>query len=96
MHTVVRIYSGHGASDLVDLVIRSKPVAEEIMNSVPGLIHYAIMRTEEGGVTITSCASQEASDEITRKTIAWAEEHAPDLHAARPQVIGGTVAWEIG
>ena len=46
MHTVVRIYSGKGAAETIDLIIAKKRDVKKIMHAVKGFVDYSMVKTE--------------------------------------------------
>lgn len=66
MHTVIRHYSGTGASDLADQISAQADGVEAGIRSVPGLISYALVRTSDGCISITVCENKAGADESVR------------------------------
>ena len=54
MHTVVRIYSGKGAAETIDLIIANKKDVKKLMHSVKGFIDYSVVKTEDGGFQLVA------------------------------------------
>ncbi len=55
MHAVVRTYSGQGAKELFDQIEQRKTEVEDLIRSVSGFQAYTLLRTDDGGVTVTVC-----------------------------------------
>ena len=55
MHTVIRHYSGAGASELADQISAQAEDVEAGIRSVPGVISYALVKTVDGCISITVC-----------------------------------------
>jgi hypothetical protein len=53
MHTVVRSYFGKGAKELFDLLEKNQVDVEKTMRSVKGLVSYTLVRSEDGGFSVT-------------------------------------------
>ena len=51
MYVVVRGYSGHGASDLFDLLEQREEDVKSLISGVPGFVSYAAFRSGDGGRT---------------------------------------------
>ncbi len=66
MHTVIRHYSGTGASDLADQISAQADGVEAGIRSVPGLISYALVRMSDGCISITVCENKAGADESVR------------------------------
>ena len=54
MYAVVRTYSGPGAKELFDLLEKRKAEGA-VIRSVPGLVSYTLVRSQEGGMAVTVC-----------------------------------------
>ncbi len=91
MHAVVRIYSGSGAKELFDMLEERKGEVESIISSVTGLVDYTLIRTDDGGVTVTVCQDKAGTDESMRVARDWIQENASDLDTSPPAVSEGTV-----
>jgi hypothetical protein len=66
MHAVIRAYSGQAAKKVVDLLERRKDGIEGLMRSVKGFVSYALLRTAEGGTSVTACVDKTGVDESVR------------------------------
>ena len=95
MHTVIRIYSGKGAAETVDKIISSKRSVKALMHSVKGFVDYSIVKTEEGGFSVTVCKTEKASDAITALAREWVMTHAPQFKASPPKVLRGKVRLAV-
>ncbi len=62
MHAVVRTYSGRGAKELFDPLEQHKAEIENLIRSVSGLQAYSLIRTDDGGVTVTVCQDKAVSE----------------------------------
>ena len=96
MKVVVRKYSGQGASRLIDTIEKNASDVESVLGSVEGLVSYALVRTAEGGFTVTVCEDQAGIDESTRRAKEWIAENAGDIGAAAPEVSAGDVVIRLG
>ena len=96
MHTVVRIYSGKGAGKTIDLVMASKKDIKKIMHSVKGFVDYSVVKTEDGGFTVTVSRNEKASEAITAAAREWLLANAAHLKANPPKVMSGKVGLSMG
>ena len=55
MEAVVRTYSGKGAKELFDVLEKHKKDVESLMRSVTGFSGYSLIRTGDGGISVTAC-----------------------------------------
>ena len=59
MHAVVRNYSGAGAKQLFDLLEQRKGDVEANLRKVPGLVSYMLLRSDDGGMSVTVCKDRQ-------------------------------------
>ncbi len=95
MHAMVRFYTGQGATDLFKLLEDRKEEVEGLIRGVSGLVSYDVVKTEEGGMTITVCESKAGTDESLEVALGWVKEHAAHLKVNAPGVSEGTVAIHL-
>lgn len=95
MHAVVRTYSGAGARELFDLLEQRTAEIDPIIRSVPGFVSYSIIRTDDGGVTVTVCEEKAGVEESTRVARDWIQENASDLGVEVPTISEGRVAMHL-
>ena len=91
MHAVVRNYSGTGAKELFDLVEERKTEVEDLFRAVAGFVSYTLIRTTDGGVTVTVCQDKAGTDESLQDARNWISEHASNLGTSPPAVSEGSV-----
>jgi hypothetical protein len=91
MHTVIRQYSGQGASQLFDVLESKKDEVERLIRGVAGFVSYTLLRTSDGGITVTVCQDKAGTDESVRVAADWVKQNA--TVATVPPVIseGNTV-----
>ncbi len=95
MYATIRRYEGN--RELADELAARRSDVESLIMGVDGVRSYALVRTEDGCVTITVCDSQEAADETVRRAADYLREHAPDLSGdLSPQVSSGEVLIQLG
>ena len=95
MPAVVRTYSGHGARALFDILEERKAEVESMIRSVLGFHAYMLLRTEDGGVTVTVCYDKTGTDECLQLALNWIAENAPDLGVDPPSVSEGPVLLHL-
>jgi hypothetical protein len=77
MYTVVRQYSGPGASQLFEVLERHKDEVERLIRAVSGLVSYTLLRTRDGGISVTVCQDKTGTDESVRVAADWVRQHTP-------------------
>ena len=95
MHAVLRSYSGPGATELFDLLEQRKAEVEEIIRNVSGFKAYTLIRTADGGVTVTVCEDKAGTDESLQVARNWIQENASDLDVGAPAVTDGTAVLQL-
>lgn len=95
MHAVVRIYSGSGAKELFGMLEERKGEVESLIRSVSGLVSYALIRTDDGGVTVTVCQDKAGTDESMQVARDWIQENASDLSTSPPTVSEGSALLSL-
>jgi hypothetical protein len=95
MHTVIRSYSGSGAGEVIDFIIASKSDVKKMMHSVKGFVSYSVVKTEDGGFTVTVTKTEKAADAITAAAREWVLSNAKHIKAKAPKIVGGKVSLSI-
>jgi hypothetical protein len=95
MHAVIRTYSGIGAKELFDLLERRKSDVESLIRSVKGLVSYSLVRTSDGGVTITVCHDKAGSDDSVQKAKDWIAKNGSEIGASAPTVSEGAAILQL-
>ena len=95
MHAVVRNYSGSGATELFDLLEKRKDEVESLIRGVPGFVGYTLLRTGEGGVTVTVCQDKAGTDQSLQVARDWIQKNASDLGTNPPAVSEGSVVLQL-
>ena len=95
MHAVIRTYSGQGAKELFDLLEQRRLDVENVIRRVPGFQAYTLMRTADGGVTVTVCMDKAGTDASLQVAREWIEQNAPDIGASPPTVSEGPVILQL-
>ena len=91
MHTVVRSFSGKGAKELFDLLEKNKVDVEKTLRSVKGLVSYTLVRSADGGFSVTVCNDKAGTDESIQKAKDWIAKNAASTGVAAPKVSEGSV-----
>lgn len=89
MHCVVRHYSGTGAKELFDLLDQRKAEVEPLIRGVKGFVAYQLFRTDDGGISVTTCQDKAGTDESLRIAADWVGKNASIAGLNPPQVSEG-------
>ena len=95
MHTVVRSYSGKGGKELFDLLEKNKADVEKTLRTVKGLVNYSLVRTADGGFSVTVCNDKAGTDESVQKARDWIAKNAAGTGAPAPKVSEGSVILHL-
>ena len=95
MHAVVRNYSGSGAKELFRLLEERKDEVESLIRGVTGFVGYTLIRTDNGGATVTVCQDKAGTDESLRMARDWIQQNASDLGTSPPVVSEGSVVLQL-
>ena len=90
MHTVIRSYSGSGAAALIDLLEERKEEVEGLIRAVTGFVSYSLVRTADGGVSVTVCQDKTGTDESLQLARGGIQEHGANLDVSPPTVTEGS------
>ena len=91
MYGVIRRYSGNGAAQLMDVLEQNKDEIKRLIQGVNGFVSYALIRTAEGGVSVTICQDKARVDESVRIARDWVQQNAPGT-AGAPEVLEGELS----
>ncbi len=95
MYAVIRSYSGSGAKELFDLLEERQAEVEDVIRPVTGFVGYTLLRTAEGGVTVTVCEDKAGADESMQLARNWIQQNAADLNTSPPAVSEGRVVLHL-
>ena len=71
MHAVTRSYSGKGAKELIDVLERNKADIEKLIKSIRGFVSYSLVRTPEGGFSVSVFQDKAGVEESVRVARDW-------------------------
>lgn len=94
MYAVVRRYAG--AVELFEELASRESEIRELITSVPGFTTYQLVRTDDGGFSVTTCMDKRGTDEASRRAAEWIGANIPTvLPGTTPQITEGDVlfAW---
>jgi hypothetical protein len=95
MYTVVRSYFGKGAKELFDVMEKNKADVEKTMRSVKGFVSYALVRSEDGGFSVTACNDKAGTDESVEKARDWIAKNAAGTGVAAPKISEGSNVFDL-
>ena len=87
MHVVVRNYKG--SAKLMDELEGRRSDIEELIRGVPGFVTYALLRTTDGGASVSVYEDKAGADESVRRAAAYIKENLDGIAAGPPEIIEG-------
>ena len=75
---------------MFDVVEKNKAGVEKLMRSVKGFVSYAVVRSEDGGFTVTVCNDKAGADESVEKARDWIAKNAAGIGVAAPKISEGS------
>ena len=95
MQAVVRTYSGNGAKALFDVLEKQKADVEKQMRSVKGFVSYTLVRSGDGGFSVTVCQDKAGIDESAQRAKDWVAKNAGGTGVGAPNVSAGSVMLHL-
>ena len=86
MYTVIRRYR---STEVIDEIVKVEDTVRQLITTVPGFVGYYLVRSEDGGASITVCETQEGTSESTRRAAEWMRENLPNLQNTTPEITEG-------
>jgi hypothetical protein len=96
VHAVIRTYSGQGAKELFDILEQRRGEVHSAIRAVSGFQSYILIRTDDGGVTVTVCQDKAGTDESLQVARDWIQQNASDLGVSPPSVSEGSAVLHLG
>lgn len=95
MHAIVRTYSGKGAKKIFDELEARKEDVKTLISKVPGFVSFMLMRSDDGGFSVTVCRDKAGTDESRKVAREWIKQNIPSVASAPPAVAEGTVILHV-
>jgi hypothetical protein len=95
VHAVVRTYSGKGAKELFDVLEKQKSDVEIVIRSIKGFVSYTLVRTRDGGLSVSVYQDKAGTEESVQKARDWIKQNAPQAGASAPTVTEGTAILHL-
>ena len=89
MFASIRKYNG--APSLVDEVIKHQDEIKSVLKPIPGFNAYYLLKTNDGGVSITVCDDKAGADESNRVEAQWFKDKLPTFATRAPEITTGEV-----
>jgi hypothetical protein len=83
------------AKQLFDQLEQRKAEVEAVIRSVPGLVSYSLVRTGDGGLSVTVCQDKAGTDASARVAREWIQKNVFIAGLSAPSVSEGSVLVQI-
>jgi heme-degrading monooxygenase HmoA len=87
MNVVIRHYKG--APELMDELERRSDEVEKLIRGVPGFVAYHLVRTSDGGFSISVYEDSTGTQESVKQAAEFIRTTLPSLTVSPPEVIDG-------
>ena len=87
MHVVVRHYKG--SAKLIDELIDRRKDVEDLIRGVDGFRAYYLVRTVDGGASVSVFENEAGTTESTKRAAAFIKENLAGVVAGPPEIIEG-------
>jgi hypothetical protein len=68
---------------------------EAALRKVPGLVNYTLLRSGDGGMSVTVCKDKVGTDESVKVASEWIKKNASNIKATPPIISEGSVIVDI-
>ena len=92
VYTVIRRYR---STDVLDELVKRKDDNERLIRGVPGFVGYYLIRSDDGGASVTVCEDKRGTDESTRLAAEYIRENLSHISAATPEVTEGETVLSL-
>ena len=91
MQAIIRHYSGPGAVALFELLEANAIEVQELMQAVPGLVSYTLVRTAAGGYSVSIGTDESAIDQSSKAAREWIAHKGATVKTGPPVMTAGRV-----
>ena len=93
MYAVVRRYKG--ANALFEELARREQDVKDVIQGTPGFVAYYLVRSADGGASITVCQDQAGTAESSKRAADWIRQNLPNTAGATPEMTEGEVLYNF-
>ena len=94
MYTVIRQYSGGGASQIADEIESKLEEVTSLLKGVTGFVGYTLTRTGDGMASVTVCQDKAGADESVRVAAKFIADNVK-AQASGPSVSEGETILQL-
>jgi hypothetical protein len=89
MFASIRKYNG--APALVDELIKRQDDIKSVLKPIRGFQAYYLLKTNDGGISMTVCDDKAGADESNRVAAQWLKDKLPTFATRPPEITTGEV-----
>ncbi|MBV9171470.1 MAG: hypothetical protein JOZ81_15445 [Chloroflexi bacterium] len=93
MYAVIRRYKG--ATALFDELAGREQDVRDVIQGTPGFVAYYLVRSGDGGASITVCQDQAGTAESSRRAADWIRQNVPSAAGSPPEATEGEVLYQF-
>ena len=93
MYAVVRRHKG--AKTLFDELARREQDVRTVISAAPGLTAYYLVRSADGGASITIYQDQAGTSESSKRAADWVRQNVPQAAGTPPEITEGEVLFNF-
>jgi hypothetical protein len=92
MYAVIRRYKN---PKLIGALEQRRAEVEAVIRPVPGFVAYYLIKSGDGGTSVTVCDDKAGTDASIQRAAEWIRSNLPDAAGAPPEVTEGNVIQEF-
>lgn len=92
MHAVVRRYND---TKLMETLLQRRDDVESVIKNVPGFVAYYLIKSADGGATITVCEDKAGTSASSQRAREWILQNAPEAAGNPPELTEGEVGIQF-
>jgi heme-degrading monooxygenase HmoA len=93
MHVVVRHYKG--STKLIEELVDRREDVENLIRGVDGFVAYYLVKTADGGASISVFQNEAGTAESTKRAAAYLKENLDGVAAGPPEIIEGSTVIDF-
>jgi hypothetical protein len=78
-----------GNAQLMDELARRTDEVEQLIRDVSGFVSYSLVRTADGGFSVSVFEERAGTEESSRRAADWIRQNAPQVAGSPPEIIKG-------
>ena len=82
MHAVVRQYKD---TRLMETLLKRQDDVESVIKNVPGFVAYYLIKSADGGATVTVCEDEAGTNASNQRAREWIQQNAPEAAGNPPK-----------